>query len=85
MKRRHSWQSVRCVRRLVALLLVGESTRMLEIPAALPTVGLLVRTRGCDWAALARDRTQVVRLRAFTCSEHDANGLCWLLYMPMML
>ncbi len=58
---------------------------MLEIPAALPTVGLLVRTRGCDWAALARDRTQVVRLRPFTCSEHDSNGPFWLQHMPMML
>ncbi len=58
---------------------------MLGIPTALPTVGLLVRTRGCDWAALARDRTQVVRLSPLTGSQHDSNGLFWLLDMPILL
>lgn len=50
---------------------------MLAIPAGLPTVGSLVRTRGRDWVVLASDLPQVVRLRPLTGSDHDAIGLFW--------
>ncbi|MGI8826226.1 MAG: hypothetical protein ACR2JC_11385 [Chloroflexota bacterium] len=49
----------------------------LATPAALPTVGSLVRTRGRDWVVLSSDHPDVVRLRPLTGSEDDAIGLFW--------
>jgi hypothetical protein len=49
----------------------------LATPAALPTVGSLVRTRGRDWVVLASDHPEVLRLRPLTGSENDAIGLFW--------
>jgi superfamily II DNA or RNA helicase len=50
---------------------------VLATPAALPTVGSLVRTRGRDWVVLSIDHPDVVRLRPLTGSEEDAIGMFW--------